>query len=88
MFEQGTVISLYGSIHRPYLLPAFFTPRVFSMELIRQKLIVETEHFLNFKKSTEIRYPWAIGPFIIKNKVSLPMIEFVEIDGFFYRSSY
>ena len=45
------------------------------MDLIRKKLIVETKHFLNFKNYTEIRYPWAVGPFIIKNKDALPMIE-------------
>ena len=45
------------------------------MEFIRQKLIVETKHLLNFKKSTEIKYPWVVGPFVIKNKDSLRMIE-------------
>ena len=75
LFEQGTMIRLYGFLfHHPYLLPAFLTPIVFSMEFIRKNLIVDTEHFLNFKKSTEIRYPWAVGLFIIKIKFSLPMI--------------
>ena len=36
---------------------------------------METEHFLNFKKSFEIIFPWDVDPFIIKTKVSLPMIE-------------
>ena len=36
---------------------------------------METEHFLKLRKSTEIRFPWVVGPFIIKNKASLPMIE-------------
>ena len=45
------------------------------MEFIRKNLIVDTEHFLNFKKSTKIRYPWDVGPFTIKNKVALPMID-------------
>ena len=36
---------------------------------------MENEHFLNFKKPSEIRFPWVVGPFIIKNKASLPMIE-------------
>ena len=75
LFEQGTLIRLYGFVHQPYLFPAFLNPRFFSMELVRQRLIVENEHFLNFKKSIEIKYPWVVGPFVIKNKVSLPMIE-------------
>ena len=65
LFEHGTVIRLYGFVHTPYLFPSFLTPRVFSMEFIRQTLIVEAENFLNFKKSTEIKYPWVVGPFII-----------------------
>ena len=53
------------------------------MELIRHKLIVETEHFLNFKKSSEIRFPWVVGAFIIKNIASLSMIErFLREMGF------
>ena len=34
LFEQGTVIRLYGLFHQPYMLPAFFTVRVFSLDLI------------------------------------------------------
>ena len=74
LLEQGIVIRLYGFVHQPYLFPAFLTSRFFSMELITQKLIVETRHFLNFNKSIEIRYPWVVIHFIIKNKASLPMI--------------
>ena len=66
LFEQGTVIRLYGFFHKSNLFPFFLTPRVFSMEFIRKNIIVETGHFLNFKKSTEIKYPWDVGPFIIK----------------------
>ena len=51
LIEFGTTIRLYGFVHPPYILPAFLTARVFSLELIRQKLIVEEEHFLNFKTS-------------------------------------
>ena len=69
------MIILYGFVYHPYILPAFLTVGVFSLELIRQKLVVENEHFLNFKKSSEIKFPCFLGPFIIKNKFALPMIE-------------
>ena len=42
LFENGTVIRLYGFVHPPYMFPAFLTPRVFSMEFIRKNLIVQT----------------------------------------------
>ena len=45
------------------------------MDLVRQKLIVENEHFISFKKAFEIKFPWVVGPFIIKNKAALPVIE-------------
>ena len=61
--------------HEPYILLAFLTPRVLSFEFIRHKLIVENEHFISFKKSSEIMSPWVVGPFIIKSKVSLPIVE-------------
>ena len=56
LFEQGIVIRLYGFVHQSYMLPTFFTVRVFALELIRKKLIVENKHFLNFKKSPEIKF--------------------------------
>ena len=74
-FEQGTVIRLYGLVHQPYILPAFFTLIVFALELIRQKLILENQHFFNFNKSLEIIFPWGVVPFITKNKYALPIIE-------------
>ena len=48
--EYGIVIRVYGFVHQPYILPAFLTVRVFSLELIRQRLIVEDENFLSYKK--------------------------------------
>ena len=53
--EHGTVIKVYGFVHQPYILPAFLNMRVFALELIRKNLIVEDEHFLSFKKISEIK---------------------------------
>ena len=73
--EERTIIRVYGFIHDPYILPTFLTPKVFDLELIRKKLIVENEHFISFKKASEIKFPWVIGPFIIKNKAALHVVE-------------
>ena len=43
--------------------------------MTKQKLISEIEHFINFRKSSEIKFPWVVGPFIIKSKVALPIVE-------------
>ena len=75
LMEQGTVIRIYGFVHPPYVLPSFLTLRIFSLEFIRKNIIVENENFINFKKSYEIKFPWVVGPFIIKSKVSFPIMD-------------
>ena len=73
--EHNTIIRVYGFTHQPYVFPSFLTVRVFSLELFRQRIIVEDEHFLIYKKPSRIKFPWTVGPLTIKNKPSLPMIE-------------
>ena len=53
----GTTIRLYGFVHPPYILLAFLTPKIFCLELIRQKIMVEEEHFLSFKKCSNLVFP-------------------------------
>ena len=57
------------------MLPSFLTLRVFSIEFIKQKLLVEIEHFLKYNKSNDFKYPWGVGPFTIKNKGDFSMVE-------------
>ena len=73
--EHNTVIRVYGFYHHPYVMPTFFTVRVLALELIRQRLIVQDEHFLTYKKPSEIKFPWIVGPLTIKIKLVLLMIE-------------
>ena len=75
LLEEGTIIRVYGFTHEPYILPAFLTPIIFTWLLVRQKLIFENEHFINFRKSSEIKFPWVVGPFIIKSKDALTLVE-------------
>ena len=42
---------------------------------MRQKLYVEEEHFGAFKKSSNVKFPLKVGPFILKNKSALLVIE-------------
>ena len=75
LLEKGTIIRIYRFFHQPYKLPSFLTLRVFALEMMRQRMIVENEHFLSLKNSSKIKFPWAIVPFIIKNKDYLPLVE-------------
>ena len=72
--EFGTTIRLYGFVHPPYILPAFLTHPIFFLELIRQKLMVEEEHFLNFKKSSNLVFPWKLGPYTVRNRDAFPLV--------------
>ena len=69
-----TTIRLYGFLHQPYILPAFLTTRVFSLELIWKRLIVEEEHFLSYKKSSNLVFPWEVGPYTIRIRAALPLV--------------
>ena len=55
--EFEIVIRLYGFVHQPYVLLAFLTVRIFSLELIRQRFTIEEEHILNSRKSSGINFP-------------------------------
>ena len=61
---------------------------VFALELVRQRLIVEDDHFLSYKKPSGIKFPWTVGPLTINSKESLPTIESMLIEmGFSMESS-
>ena len=75
LLKEHTIIRVYGFSHEPYIFPIFLTPRIFALEFITHKLIVENEHFLSFRKNYEIKFPLKVDPFLTKNKVDLPVVE-------------
>ena len=81
--EFETFIRLYGFVHQPYVLTTILTVRIFSLELIKQRLIVEEEHIMSFRKRLGINFPWGIGPYTVKNRTSLPLVDsFLKSMGF------
>jgi hypothetical protein len=75
LFMHSTVIWVYGCHESPYLLPIFLTPRIFSLEFIRQRIISETEHFLKLHKASNLKFPFIIGPFIVKTRSCLSQVQ-------------
>ena len=73
--ESKTLIRLYGFVHQPYILPAFLKISIFSLELIRQRLTIEEEHILSFRKISGINFPWKMGPYIVKGRATLPLVD-------------
>ena len=75
MYKEFTILRVYGFTREPYRLLAFLTPRIFTLEFMRQRLYAEEEHFGAFKKSSNVKFPLKVGPFIFKNKSALLVIE-------------
>ena len=81
--EFETIIRLYGFVHQPYILPAFLKTSIFSLEFLRQKLTVEEEHILKFRKSLDMKFTWEVGPYVVKSRAALPIIDnLLKITGF------
>ena len=74
LFIQSTMIWAYGYQEGPYLLPVILNPRIFSLEFIGQRIILETNHFLKVHKASNLKFPFMVGPFVVKNKSCLPQI--------------
>ena len=75
LYKDFTVLRVYGFTREPYRLPIFLTPRTFALKFMRQILYAEEDHFGAFKKSSNIKFPLKVGPFIFKNKSALMIVE-------------
>ena len=75
LYEDYTVLRVYGFMEEPYKLPAFLTKRIFVLEFLRQRLYVESELFLKHKKSSNIKFKFTIEPFVVDSTSSLPIIQ-------------
>ena len=75
LLGEGIVIRVYGFVYQPYILPPFFNSQDIFFRANQHNLIVENEHFINFKKSSKIKFPWVVGLFIIKSKVAFPIVD-------------
>ena len=48
--KEYSMMRIYGFTASPYILPVFLTPTIFSLELIRQRIHADIEHFTSHKK--------------------------------------
>ena len=75
MYQNYTVIRVYGSEEQPYRLLSFLTPRIFSLEVLRQRLHSDELHFSSKKQTSNFKVPITIGPFTVKNKAAIELID-------------
>jgi hypothetical protein len=75
LFINSTVIWVYVFHEFHYLFPIFFTPTIFSLEFLRQKIISETENLIKYHRARNIKFSFVIGPFIAKFRTCLAQVE-------------
>jgi hypothetical protein len=81
LFTHSIVIWVYSYQEGPYLFPVFLSPIVFSIEFIRQRIILETKHFLKVHKASNLKFPFIITHFVVKTRSYLPKIQ-DKLSGF------
>ena len=61
---------------------------IFPLEFIIQRIISETENFIKLHRSSNIKFPFVIGPFFVKSRSCLSQVKekfkyfgFSEIQG-------
>ncbi len=75
--QDHSLIKVFGFIGTPYILPVFLTSSIFSLELMRQRIQIDIEHFTSpkLKKNAWIKYPLVVGNYILKKDTALPLIK-------------
>ena len=80
MFEDHTMIRVYGFSGRPYRLPAFLTPKIFALECIRQKLSVDDKYFSEKRYTRLFKLSAHLGPFVVHSRLALSLVEEMMAD--------
>ena len=80
LMQKYSIIKVYGFLASPFMLPVYLTPLVFALELIRQRISADEDHFTSHQKDSWIKCPINFGPFVVKKPATLPMVEKVLKD--------
>jgi hypothetical protein len=74
IFDNYTKIRVYGCELRPFLLPIFLTPKMFSLQYIRKILNSDDVHFVSRKYKATFKLEKEVGPFIVNSKIALQVL--------------
>ena len=75
LMQKYLVIKVYDFSATPFMLLVYLTSSVFALELIRQRISIDEDHFTAHRKDSWIRYPINLWPFVVKKPTTLPMVE-------------
>ena len=66
--KNFSLVRIFGFTGAPYVLPIFLTTSMFSLEVMRQRILADKEHFTapSLKRSAWIKYPLSVGNFVLK----------------------
>ena len=75
--KNFSLIRVFGFTGAPYVLPIFLTTNVFALEVMRQMILADKEHFTapSLKRNSWIKYPLTVGNFVLKKEAALLIIE-------------
>ena len=69
------MIRVYGCEEKPYKLPVFLTPRIFALEVLRQRLHLDELHFSSKKQTSNLKFCIIVGPFIVRKEATIEFID-------------
>lgn len=75
LYKDYTVIRVYGSELSPYKFPTLLTPRLFALEILRQRFNSDYIHFSKQNQAASFKMPITIGPFTVKSRSTTQLIE-------------
>jgi hypothetical protein len=75
IFENHTILRVYGFEEEPYMLPIFLTPRIYALEYIRKRFEYDHKHFVVNNHPITFRLHHNVGPFVVRIKTTKLIVE-------------
>ena len=73
------MIRVYGFEGEPYKLPKFTTRRLFALEFLRQRLIVENGNFLKYRKASSMKFNFTLEPFVVRFVYDIIVVDVITV---------
>ena len=64
LYKDFTVIRIYGVEKKSYKLPKFLTPRIFGLEILRQRFDSDYVHFTSRNQVGTFKLPVTVAPVV------------------------
>jgi len=82
LYENHTVIRIYGCELCPYRLPRYVPMRLFALEYYRKLINSDLTHFHSAKKKAHLKLKYHLGPFIMNKKEGWQEVEKILRDKY------